>query len=84
MFQGMAHSSFIIGSARTPRPARLGEYDRVRLTAGLSDQGKTYPAGSTGTVVHVHRGGVAFEVEITAPMHGVVTVAANAVEAVSL
>ena len=39
----------------------LAENDRVVLAADLPDEGLA--AGDVGTVVHVHRGGAAFEVE---------------------
>lgn len=39
----------------------MGEHDCVVLTADLRDEGLL--AGDVGTVVHVHPGGAAFEVE---------------------
>ena len=39
----------------------IAEHDRVVLTADLPADGLT--AGDVGTVVHVYRGGKAFEVE---------------------
>jgi hypothetical protein len=59
----------------------LAEGDRVRLTCDLREQGRLYAAGSSGTIVHVHRVGGAFEVEITHPCHYVVTVEPESLEA---
>jgi len=42
----------------------IKEHDRVVLTVDLPKEGLT--AGDVGTVVHVHRDGVAFEVEFVA------------------
>ncbi len=42
----------------------LAEHDRVVLTADVS--GAHLKAGDVGTIVHVHRGGAAFEVEFHA------------------
>ena len=39
----------------------LEEHDRVVLTDDVADPG--LEAGDVGTIVHVHRGGEAFEVE---------------------
>ena len=42
----------------------FAEHDRVALTADVSDS--RLRAGDIGTVVHVHRGGAAFDVEFHA------------------
>ena len=42
----------------------FAEHDRVVLTADVSDS--HLKAGDVGTIVHVHRGGAAFEVEFHA------------------
>ena len=42
----------------------LAEHDRVVLTADVFDS--FLRAGDVGTIVHVHRGGAAFEVEFHA------------------
>ena len=39
----------------------IKEHDCVVLTSGLTNEG--LEAGDVGTVVHIHRGGVAYEVE---------------------
>ena len=41
----------------------INEHDCVVLTAALSDDG--LEAGDVGTVVHIHNGGEAYEVEFT-------------------
>lgn len=52
-------------SRRTRRGgAMLGERDRIVLTGNISDH--HLKAGDVGTIVHVHRGGRAFEVEFLA------------------
>jgi hypothetical protein len=71
------------GSSPGSLTARLVEHARVRLTSDVLEQGSLYPAGSTGTVVHVHRDGAAFEVEITHPGHDVITVEGKALELAS-
>ncbi len=53
----------------------------MRLRVDVVEQGKRYAAGSTGTVVHVHRGG-GYIVELTRPTHGVVTVEAGDINAI--
>ena len=40
---------------------KIKEHDCVVLTAGLPSEG--LEAGDVGTVVHVHKGGAAYEVE---------------------
>jgi len=61
----------------------IAEHDRVVLTADVSPDGLA--AGDVGTVVHVHRGGAAFEVEFVS-LDGetsvVVTARANDVRSV--
>jgi hypothetical protein len=64
---------------RAPSP-RVGEYDIVRLVRKVVGPEGSFDQGSTGTIVYVHRDGVAFEVEITAPVHAVVTVEAADIE----
>ncbi len=44
----------------------INEHDRVVLTTTVPDEG--LEAGDVGTVVHVYRDGVAFEVEFTTLM----------------
>ncbi|MCY4626655.1 MAG: DUF4926 domain-containing protein [Acidobacteria bacterium] len=41
------------------------EHDRIVLTEDIASAG--LKAGDVGTIVHVHRGGEAFEVEFLAP-----------------
>jgi hypothetical protein len=61
----------------------IEEHDRVVLTADVAAEGLR--AGDVGTVVHVHTGGKAFEVEFVAldgETVAVVTVAASDVRAI--
>ena len=64
---------------RAPSP-RVNEFDIVRLVRNVVGPEGSFDQGSTGTIVYVHRDGVAFEVEIVAPVHAVVTVEAADVE----
>jgi len=82
-FEGMTTSDFLVEPSRSPKPGSVRENDRVRLVSDLSDDDRTYRAGSTGTVVHVYQDGAAYEVEITTPVHGVVTVEEKAIEAIA-
>ena len=43
----------------------LEEHDRIVLSEDVADPG--LKAGDVGTIVHVHRGGAAFEVEFLTP-----------------
>ena len=45
----------------------FGEFDVVRTRATISANGHTYPSGSIGAIVLVHRNGRSFEVEISEP-----------------
>ena len=67
-------------AAQRNRSSRIEELDCVRLTRDLAAAEGAFDKGSTGTIVHVHGGGLAYEVEITHPVHAVVTVDAADVE----
>lgn len=41
----------------------IGEHCRVRLLVQVDDQGRTFPSGTIGVVVHIYKRGEAFEVE---------------------
>jgi hypothetical protein len=58
----------------------VGEFDIVRLVRNVIGPEGSFDKGSTGTIVYIHRDGVAFEVEIVSPVHAVVTVEAADVE----
>lgn len=49
------------------------ELDIVETKAAIWAEGHIYPSGSHGTIVHVHKGGEAFEVEFATPAPAVVT-----------
>jgi hypothetical protein len=56
-----------------PRP-RFAELSVVSLRRPVKYGETSVPAGTTGTVVAAYRDGAAYEVEIFAPFHAVVTV----------
>jgi|GEM_PF-4567599 len=76
----MPVSHFKLKPSRGFPSSLLAEFDRVRLTSDVSDSSGHYQAGSTGTVVHVHGEGAAYEVELTHPVHAVVTITPNSLE----
>ena len=53
--------------------AMYRELDVVATRAAIWADDNIYPSGSLGTIVFVHRGGEAFEVEFTSPAPAVVT-----------
>ncbi len=67
----MATAEFVHDAAYSS-PVRLGDGGLLSL------------AGSTGAIVHVYEDAGAFEVEITHPLYGVVTVEADDLEALTL
>lgn len=59
-----------------PSAQRIEEFQCVRLLGQyVADEGTLHP-GAIGTVVHVHRGGEAYEVEFTQPFQSVLTLTA--------
>ena len=63
--------------AHRGRPA-FSEHHLVSLSSRLKlEDGRTLPAGSTGTVVGIWAEGEAFEVEFAEPFHAVVTIEAS-------
>ncbi len=59
------------------RPEKHPEYSRVELAYGVESPDGWVPAGTTGTVVHIYPGDVAYEVEFTRPVQTVATVKAS-------
>lgn len=49
------------------------EFDVVETRAAIWAEGHIFPSGSHGTIVHIHKGGEAFEVEFATPASAVVT-----------
>jgi hypothetical protein len=45
----------------------------VRAVREIHEGDETVPAGATGTIVHVIKGGVGYDVEFTAPKHVVIS-----------
>lgn len=61
---------------------RYEELDRVTLAVPVvAEKGQRLPAGASGTVVAVFRGGAAYIVEFAIPFHAVVTVSPDAIRA---
>jgi hypothetical protein len=52
----------------------LPEFGKVRLLRDVVFYGTRFPEGSTGTVVEIHDGGAAYEVEFSTPAEEVVGV----------
>lgn len=68
-----------VRSSALGRPP-IAELERVSLSSSVTDDdGREVPAGSTGPVVGVYRGGAAYEVEFVEPFHTVATVLPDAI-----
>ncbi len=76
----MTTNAFLHSDKSSTALSRVAELDRVRLARNVVGPEGSFSEGSTGTIVHVHRDGAAYEVEITAPVHAIVTVVAADVE----
>jgi hypothetical protein len=64
------------GNLPRVRPAAkmaLAEHSMVRAVREIHEGDETVPAGATGTIVHVIKGGVGYDVEFTAPKHVVIS-----------
>ena len=53
----------------------LTEHSRVRALRDIHDGGESIPAGATGTIVHVIKSGVGYDVEFISPKHVVISAA---------
>jgi hypothetical protein len=60
-------------AAKIRGAAVLAEHSRVRAVREIHEGDETVPAGATGTIVHVIKGGVGYDVEFTAPKHVVIS-----------
>lgn len=69
-------------AAGVPTTPEYRAYDVVETRAAVWSDGHLYPSGSECTIVHVHPGGSAFEVEFEAPVPAVVTLEAGDLGAV--
>ncbi len=49
------------------------EYSLVKARRDIHEGAHSVPAGAIGTIVHVVRGGVGYQVEFTAPKHLVIS-----------
>ena len=56
-------------------PVVLLEHTRVKALREIEEHGERVPAGATGTIVHVIKGGVGYDVEFTAPKHVIISAA---------
>ena len=66
---------------KRPERSAIAEHDLVRLRSAVATEEGLVAASEIGTVVHIHGGAEAFEVEFDAPVH-VVTIMAELVERV--
>jgi hypothetical protein len=59
------------------------EHDCVRLIETVTEDGENFPAGTTGVIVSVYKGGEAFAVEVIKSLYesAVITVLSSQVEA---
>jgi hypothetical protein len=57
-----------------PGPLALPEYSAVRLLRDIIHDGICFPEGSAGTIVVIHEGGVAYEVEFSIPAEEVISI----------
>jgi hypothetical protein len=60
-------------------PPLLPEHSRVRALRDIRDGDESIPAGATGTIVHVIKDGVGYDVEFTSPKHVVISAACSEV-----
>ncbi len=59
--------------ARAADGLPLPELSLVRAVREIREGDETVPAGATGTIVHVIKGGIGYDVEFTAPKHVVIS-----------
>jgi hypothetical protein len=62
-------------SAKRRSAVVLAEHSRVKAVREIHEGDETVPAGATGTIVHVIKGGVGYDVEFTVPRHIVISAA---------
>lgn len=60
-------------TAAASEPPALPEHARVRAVKDIHEGDESVPAGATGTVVHVIKGGVGYDVEFTSPKHVIIS-----------
>jgi hypothetical protein len=56
-------------SVKRKTSPRFKEYSLVRALREIREGAHSVPAGAIGTIVHVIRGGVGYQVEFTEPKH---------------
>jgi hypothetical protein len=59
---------------RAPKRSALREHACVQAVKVIREGDKVIPRGATGVIVYVIKGGVAYGVEFTEPVHTIVTV----------
>jgi len=65
-----------LAKPRPDAPPAIPELARAQLVRRISLPEGELPAGTRGTIVHVYRDGLAYEIEIQRPFHVVTTVEA--------
>jgi hypothetical protein len=60
-------------TAAASEPPALPEHARVRAVKDIHEGDESVPAGATGTVLHVIKGGVGYDVEFTYPKHVIIS-----------
>jgi hypothetical protein len=60
-------------AAKIRGAAVLAEHSRVMAVREIHEGDELVPAGSTGTIIHVIKGGVGYDVEFTSPKHVVIS-----------
>ncbi len=58
---------------RAPRRSALREHACVQAVKAIREGNEVIPPGATGAIVYVIKGGVAYGVEFTQPVHAIVT-----------
>lgn len=62
-------------AAAAAEPRLIPEHACVRAVKDIREGDKVVPAGATGTVVHVIKGGVGYDVEFKSPKHVIISAA---------
>jgi hypothetical protein len=73
-FQGVGDGLMRIFTQRiSAAPLVLPEHSRVRAVRDIREGSESVPAGATGTIVHIVKGGIGYDVEFTSPKHVVIS-----------
>ena len=71
--EGMMSALRKMTAAPASEPPAISEHARVRAVKDIHEGDESVPAGATGTVVHVIKGGVGYDVEFTSPKHVIIS-----------